>query len=173
MSRKGDCWDNAVAESFFATLETEALADGIPVDQVAATNAFGAYIDGYYNPRGVTHSSAASARSNWSPRANSPRWPELSTGDSSVPPGESGWIVSAPRADVGGYDVVLEWSDLGGQSGTQVARGTWQAGSALTCTTPRRSASSTRPRRSHTMILKRLAIPLICLVNSGRSDPPR
>ncbi len=23
MSRKGDCWDNAVAESFFATLEFE------------------------------------------------------------------------------------------------------------------------------------------------------
>lgn len=27
MSRKGDCWDNAVAESFFATLKTEIVAD--------------------------------------------------------------------------------------------------------------------------------------------------
>ena len=27
MSRKGDCWDNAVAESFFSTLKTE-LLDG-------------------------------------------------------------------------------------------------------------------------------------------------
>lgn len=27
MSRKGDCWDNAVAESFFATLKTELVAD--------------------------------------------------------------------------------------------------------------------------------------------------
>ena len=27
MSRKGDCWDNAVAESFFATLKAELLAD--------------------------------------------------------------------------------------------------------------------------------------------------
>ena len=27
MSRKGDCWDNAVAESFFSTLEHELLAD--------------------------------------------------------------------------------------------------------------------------------------------------
>jgi hypothetical protein len=27
MSRKGNCWDNAVAESFFATLEWELLAD--------------------------------------------------------------------------------------------------------------------------------------------------
>ena len=25
MSRKGDCWDNAVAESFFKTLKTESL----------------------------------------------------------------------------------------------------------------------------------------------------
>ena len=27
MSRKGNCWDNAVAESFFATLEKELLLD--------------------------------------------------------------------------------------------------------------------------------------------------
>lgn len=27
MRRKGDCWDNAVAESFFATLEHELLRD--------------------------------------------------------------------------------------------------------------------------------------------------
>ena len=27
MSRKGDCWDNAVAESFFATLKTEIVSD--------------------------------------------------------------------------------------------------------------------------------------------------
>jgi transposase InsO family protein len=26
MSRKGDCWDNAVAESFFATLRAELVA---------------------------------------------------------------------------------------------------------------------------------------------------
>ena len=30
MSRKGDCWDNAVAESFFATLKTEAFGDRVP-----------------------------------------------------------------------------------------------------------------------------------------------
>ena len=27
MSRKGNCWDNAVAESFFHTLKTERTAD--------------------------------------------------------------------------------------------------------------------------------------------------
>lgn len=29
MSRKGDCWDNAPAESFFATLKTEAVFDHV------------------------------------------------------------------------------------------------------------------------------------------------
>lgn len=27
MSRKGNCWDNAVAESFFATLELEVITN--------------------------------------------------------------------------------------------------------------------------------------------------
>ncbi len=49
MSRKGDCWDNAVAESFFATLKTEALGDAIPADHDAATQSVGEYVDGYYN----------------------------------------------------------------------------------------------------------------------------
>jgi putative transposase len=29
MSRKGDCWDNAVAESFFHTLKTELIYESI------------------------------------------------------------------------------------------------------------------------------------------------
>lgn len=51
MSRKGDCWDNAVAESFFATLKTEALGDLVPEDHDVATRIVGAYIDGYYNSK--------------------------------------------------------------------------------------------------------------------------
>ncbi len=51
MSRKGDCWDNAVAESFFATLKTEALGDLVPGDHDAATRLLGEYIDGYYNAK--------------------------------------------------------------------------------------------------------------------------
>ena len=51
MSRKGDCWDNAVAESFFATLKTEALGDRIPDDHAKATRAIGEYIDSYYNTK--------------------------------------------------------------------------------------------------------------------------
>jgi len=51
MSRKGDCWDNAVAESFFATLKTEALDGHMPVDHDAATRALADYIDGYSNTK--------------------------------------------------------------------------------------------------------------------------
>ena len=51
MSRKGDCWDNAVAESFFATLKTEALGELIPEDHDAATRLIGDYIEGYYNSK--------------------------------------------------------------------------------------------------------------------------
>ena len=36
MSAKGDCWDNAVAESFFATVEHELLADVTFVSRAAA-----------------------------------------------------------------------------------------------------------------------------------------
>ncbi len=51
MSRKGDCWDNAVAESFFATLKREMeRADDLPSQAVAALS-IGEYIDGFYNVR--------------------------------------------------------------------------------------------------------------------------
>lgn len=51
MSRKGDCWDNAVAESFFATLKREMdRADDLPSHSIAALS-IGEYIDGFYNVR--------------------------------------------------------------------------------------------------------------------------
>ena len=49
MSRKGDCWDNAVAESFFSTLKTELVGSTIYASRDLATAAVGAYIDGFYN----------------------------------------------------------------------------------------------------------------------------
>ncbi len=49
MSRKGDCWDNAVAESFFSTLKTELVGDRIYTSQDAATMAIGEYVDSFYN----------------------------------------------------------------------------------------------------------------------------
>ena len=50
MSRKGDCWDNAVAESFFSTLKTELIGSTIYADHTAGTRAIGDYIDGFFNP---------------------------------------------------------------------------------------------------------------------------
>jgi putative transposase len=32
LSRKGDCWDNAVMESFFGTLKTELILSSLLVD---------------------------------------------------------------------------------------------------------------------------------------------
>jgi transposase InsO family protein len=51
MSRKGDCWDNAVAESFFATLKLELLGDDIFADHATAQRLVFEYIEAYYNRR--------------------------------------------------------------------------------------------------------------------------
>jgi len=49
MSRKGDCWDNAVAECFFGTLEQELVPD-IPWKNLSdARKAVSDYIHRYYN----------------------------------------------------------------------------------------------------------------------------
>jgi len=49
MSRKGDCWDNAVAESFFATIKGELIDRNDYLTRSAASDAIGDYIDGFYN----------------------------------------------------------------------------------------------------------------------------
>lgn len=50
MSRKGDCWDNAVAESFFSTLKTELIGSRVYATHASATATVGDYIEGFYNP---------------------------------------------------------------------------------------------------------------------------
>ncbi len=50
MSRKGDCWDNAVAESFFSTLKIELVHDADYDTHRAAAASIGNYIDRFYNP---------------------------------------------------------------------------------------------------------------------------
>ena len=49
MSRVGDCWDNAVVESFFATLTKELLLDGIFENRAAASRAVFEFIEIWYN----------------------------------------------------------------------------------------------------------------------------
>lgn len=51
MSRKGDCWDNAVAESFFSTLFFELERDARWYDVHDVERDLIEYIDGFYNPR--------------------------------------------------------------------------------------------------------------------------
>lgn len=51
MSGKGNCYDNAVLESFFATLKTEEVNDSnYETRQHAKTSIF-SYIEGFYNPK--------------------------------------------------------------------------------------------------------------------------
>ncbi len=49
MSRKGNCWDNAVVESFFSTLKHELIYRYRFVDHDAARAAIFRYIEGWYN----------------------------------------------------------------------------------------------------------------------------
>jgi putative transposase len=49
MSRKGDCWDNAVAESFFATLKKELIRDRAFDTRGAARAEVFEYIEVFYN----------------------------------------------------------------------------------------------------------------------------
>lgn len=53
MSRKGDCWDNAVAESFFKTLKTEFIYHRkFENRETAQLEVFG-YIEGFYNTKRI------------------------------------------------------------------------------------------------------------------------
>ena len=56
MSRKGNCWDNAVAESFFHTLKTELVYHEVYETKAQANQSIFEYIEVYYN-RQRMHSS--------------------------------------------------------------------------------------------------------------------
>ena len=49
MSRKANCWDNAVSESFFATLKTELVHHEDFRTRVEARSALFEYIEVFYN----------------------------------------------------------------------------------------------------------------------------
>lgn len=50
MSRRGNCWDNAVAESFFGSLKKERIKKKIYANREAAIQDIADYMDGFYNP---------------------------------------------------------------------------------------------------------------------------
>jgi putative transposase len=51
MSRKDNCYDNALAESFFATLKTEAFVETAPQTKVQTKRNLFEYIEAFYNTR--------------------------------------------------------------------------------------------------------------------------
>ena len=51
MSRKGDCWDNACAETFFASLKTELVGSRIFITREQARRELFEYIEVFYNRR--------------------------------------------------------------------------------------------------------------------------
>lgn len=51
MSKKGDCWDNAVAESFFATIKRERMNEGKSWKPARTRLEIFTYIETYYNRR--------------------------------------------------------------------------------------------------------------------------
>ena len=51
MSRPGNCYDNALAESFFATLKTECLSESPPASPAHARLLIFDYIETFYNPK--------------------------------------------------------------------------------------------------------------------------
>jgi putative transposase len=51
MSRKGDCWDNAPMESFFATLKGELVEERDYLTRDEARADVFQYVEGFYNRR--------------------------------------------------------------------------------------------------------------------------
>jgi transposase InsO family protein len=51
MSGKGNCYDNAMVETFFKTLKSELVWRTVFQTRAEATEALARYIDGFYNPR--------------------------------------------------------------------------------------------------------------------------
>jgi putative transposase len=49
MSRRGNCWDNAVAESFFSNLKSEQIKKRIYSTRAEAMSDIFDYIEGFYN----------------------------------------------------------------------------------------------------------------------------
>jgi putative transposase len=50
MSRRGNCWDNAVAESFFGSLKKERIKKKIYKNRDLAAADISDYIESFYNP---------------------------------------------------------------------------------------------------------------------------
>ncbi len=70
MSRKGNCWDNAVAESFFHTLKTQLTHHVRFKDETEAERALFLYIEVYYNRRRRHSANGYLSPANFEERSN-------------------------------------------------------------------------------------------------------
>ena len=75
MSRRGDCWDNAVAESFFATLKVELVHDAAWTTRAAARRELFDYLEPFYNGRRRHRRWAISVPERSSSSGNTQHWP--------------------------------------------------------------------------------------------------
>ena len=66
MSRRGNCWDNAVAESFFSSLKKEHVKKKIYKNRSIAHAAIAEYIEAFFNPtRRHSHLGETNAALSW------------------------------------------------------------------------------------------------------------
>ncbi len=79
MSRRGNCWDNAVAESFFATLKIELAHEADWATRGQARGEVFEYIEQFYNGQrrhsALGYLSPLTFERRWATRAARPRWP--------------------------------------------------------------------------------------------------
>ncbi|MFE3177715.1 IS3 family transposase [Amycolatopsis sp. NPDC059090] len=73
VGRKGECWDNAVAESFFATIKTELLDRQAWPTNALAHKAIFTYIEGWYNTRRRHSSLGYHSPATWATLHNHPQ----------------------------------------------------------------------------------------------------
>jgi len=71
MSRKGNCWDNAVAESFFSSLKKERIKKRIYPSRDVALADIADYIDTFYGSSGFVVGEDQESRGS---RSSPPQW---------------------------------------------------------------------------------------------------
>ena len=125
MSRRGNCWDNAVAESFFATLKVELGHDDLPwLTRAHAQGEVFEYIEGFYNgqrrhstldyrsPLTFERQWAATAAGAARPLEAAPSPNELRRGSRIDAEEEAAISVSPPHTFITGLAGILEVASL-------------------------------------------------------------
>ena len=68
IGRKGECWDNAVAESFFATIKRELISTRAWPTREALRRAVFDYIEGWFNTKRLHSSVEYCSPAEWEAR---------------------------------------------------------------------------------------------------------